>query len=1034
MPGTPGRRARVRPSLRGMLLAAIMGASCLQPAPRAPTGVASPPAQEIHVGHEIDSPARAVFPQRYSFALEAGSAAVVEAQQAGLDVELCLFDPAGRRRVCVDRRGENGTESLAFIADESGAHELHVAYHGRRSQGHYRLVLRSLGRPSAADAARASAQALEFQALTETRDPRNGALRRAGETCDKAVAAWGALGASSERAMALRRCAEWRAQAGETAAARARLEEAERIFARLGEADARSQVWGELAALAALDWRRQDEAREWATRALRARDPTARALGLHALGERAINAAENGTAARHLLEAAELWSEMGDVRGEAATRVMLGEAYTRLGRDPDAWGQFTQARRLRHKVEDVGGAAEALAQLGWLQFLQGHMDAALRSYEQALGVLERLGRWPDVVGVLDRRASCLARVPRFDEALRDYERALGLARARGDEVDAERVLANIVDLRARQAVHARTQASAADEASHERAHARARALGDVETGAGVLLGQARYLRAQGRLPEAAESVERALRLFEAIGARIDAPLSRMSFHAQWHKSWEFLVETLLELHAREPDRGHDARAFEAAERARARTLLDSLAAAPAPVSSASAGTTPFGSDALDREEFRRARPLARVSPASLAEIQRELLDDDTLLLAYALGPERGHLWIVGRRSFETHELGSRADIEALATRVAAMLRRSAATAFRGRALQAATGLSDVVLGPAIGRLHAARRLLIVSDGALSHVPFAALPVPPRSRATRVPMGRAWPEGRVPLVADYEVINAPSASVLRQLRRQGHGPRPAQVLAVLADPVLDGDARPSARLAIEPLPEKLRTARADLRQGARSAGRALGRLPYSEVEADLITAGVPRERLLLLKGHAATREAVLGSRLADYKIVHFSTHGFVADRDPRLSGLALSERDKVGRPLDGFLRVRDLTQARFNADLVVLSACQTGLGADLPGEGLVGLTQAFLVAGARRVLVSLWAVDDRATAVLMQAFYRALLAQGLPPARALREAQLELLAQPEFAAPQHWAAFVLLGDWLGWPTPETPPNKTGEAGF
>jgi CHAT domain-containing protein len=161
---------------------------------------------------------------------------------------------------------------------------------------------------------------------------------------------------------------------------------------------------------------------------------------------------------------------------------------------------------------------------------------------------------------------------------------------------------------------------------------------------------------------------------------------------------------------------------------------------------------------------------------------------------------------------------------------------------------------------------------------------------------------------------------------------------------------------------------------------------------------------------------ASRSTVLGSALADYRIVHFATHGLIDAERPELSGLILSLVNDRGAQQDGLLRLHDIYNMRLNADLVVLSACQTALGKEINGEGLVGLTRGFMYAGAPRVVASLWQVSDVATAELMKRFYAGMLQKRLPASAALRRAQLEIARDPQWASPYFWAGFVLQGDW------------------
>jgi CHAT domain-containing protein len=188
------------------------------------------------------------------------------------------------------------------------------------------------------------------------------------------------------------------------------------------------------------------------------------------------------------------------------------------------------------------------------------------------------------------------------------------------------------------------------------------------------------------------------------------------------------------------------------------------------------------------------------------------------------------------------------------------------------------------------------------------------------------------------------------------------------------------------------------------------------LPFTRQEAEQILALVPTAERMQAFDFAANRAIATSPELSQYRIVHFATHGILNSTQPQLSGLVLSLVDEKGTSQNGFLQLRDVFNLNLPAELVVLSACETGLGEDVKGEGLVGLTRGFMYAGSPRVLVSLWSVSDRATAELMATFYKKMLQDGLKPAAALRAAQLEMWQQQQWQAPYYWAAFTLQGDW------------------
>jgi CHAT domain-containing protein len=262
---------------------------------------------------------------------------------------------------------------------------------------------------------------------------------------------------------------------------------------------------------------------------------------------------------------------------------------------------------------------------------------------------------------------------------------------------------------------------------------------------------------------------------------------------------------------------------------------------------------------------------------------------------------------------------------------------------------------------------------------------------------------------------------PSASALGALRAEVAGRKPApRMLAVFADPVFDAAdprvGRPQGPTQSAASPEASRVLEHLADPGDGAAKLKIPRLPFTLQEADQILRVAPDPSNLRAVGFQASRATAIGGQLSQFRYLHFATHGYLDTERPSLSALVLSQIDEKQQPQDGFLRVNDIYNARMPAELVVLSACQTGLGQEVRGEGLMGLTRAFLYAGAPRVVVSLWNVNDRATAGLMTGFYRAMLREGKRPAAALREAQMELRKQKRWESPYYWAAFVQHGDW------------------
>jgi CHAT domain-containing protein/tetratricopeptide (TPR) repeat protein len=456
--------------------------------------------------------------------------------------------------------------------------------------------------------------------------------------------------------------------------------------------------------------------------------------------------------------------------------------------------------------------------------------------------------------------------------------------------------------------------------------------------------------------------------------------------------------------------------------------------------------------------IRRASPrftaLARPQPLSLPEIQRQL-DAGTVLLEYSLGKERSYLWAIRQNGLTSYELPGREEIEKAARKVYDLLtargrslRDETPTQKRGRFAiadaqlpEAADRLSRMLLSPAAAELDA-KRLIVVADGALQYLPFAMLPDPRaderkgkaetiRKRGALAEASAARrPSAPTPLMAEHEIVNLPSISALAVQRVEVAGRKPSpRGVAVIADPVFyAADTRVKA---VAPKPSTPATpddtapdpvATRIIEHLNDDSGKAvtrkimIPRLPYTRQEADRILAVAPGSTNLEAIDFKASRAIVMDKELGQYRYIHFATHGVLDSERPGLSSLVLSLVDEEGKAKDGFLRAHEIYNLDLPAELIVLSACQTGLGKEIKGEGLVGLTRGFMYAGAARVVVSLWNVNDKATSELMAKFYQKMLKEGQRPAAALQSAQVEMWRQGQWRSPYYWAPFVLQGEW------------------
>ncbi len=660
---------------------------------------------------------------------------------------------------------------------------------------------------------------------------------------------------------------------------------------------------------------------------------------------------------RRSLEIAQL---LGAVDSQGTELNNLGELHLSLGQAETALELFQEALKLRQQASDARGVAVTWTSLGNAYRRLGRLDQARDAYRTSLRLYAEA---PPEERDRYRRKQANAQIGlglaemkarRLDLAERAFTSALSVARDTEQRATEAAALLNLGEVRELRGDAGRARELARDSLGIFEE------LADPQGQGSASFARARAERLAGRLGEALSWMRRAVKHVEAVreGARIED--FRTSYFARKREYYEHLVDLLMELDDNEPDAGWAEQALAVSERSRARSLLDTL---------------------------RLSRSGSVLDETLTAErLRAEVLDAETVLLEVSLGDERSHLWLLGDDVLVTHPLPGRHRLDALARRTHRTLRTSRQPIAAAQAAQQLAALSRLLLAPVAEHL-GDRRLLVVVEGALQYLPFAVLPDPRTLGGTP----------STPLGERHEVVTLPTASlvpVLRALRRRGGGK-----VAVLADPVFNPD---DPRLAD--------------REAADASGCELLRLPYSAQEAAAILALVDEDARLAALGFDANLDFVRSASLSAARIVHFATHGRLDAEEPTRSGIELSCFDASGRRREGTLYAYEVYDLELSADLVVLSACETALGREVRGEGLMSLTRGFFHAGAPRVMVSLWAVDDQATAELMRRFYRHLLHDGKTPAAALQAAQATLRQEPRWAAPYFWAGFVLQGDW------------------
>lgn len=982
----------------------LLGAACRsEPSPARdwPGPVVATPGS----GATADLPAGTVH--RYRLPLEAGRFLRLSVEQRGVDLEVSLGAPDGATLLRVDRpTGDVGSELILAVTGSAGPHLLTIGPGG--GAGSYAARIETL-RPAGPDDRRLAAA---YRRFTRVRELEGGAEQVA--ELSAVLGDLEGLDAPALRGEVLqRRASRYSLYLGEHERAVEDSRAAAEIFAatgdRLWEALARTDLGTNLltlmrvdAALPELDAGRRLAHGEG--------DGFTEARALQALGQAYRSRGELQRALDHYHRALASWPP-GDTLSRPSTLHALGVLHARfLGDVEGGRSLLLEARDTWQMPGRAAWKASTLDQLGLLALDDDRAAEALEHFRQALELRhDRCSR----ALTLTRLALAHGRLGEARRAAERLDEALALTAGepcprRGPAVEryAAAVYAALGDPRRAAAAAGRCAALYA-------------ARGDGAGRTACLTAGARAELALGRPEAAAETSGRALRIVRGVRPTVLRDDLRTSYFAAVQELYDLHVEALLEL-------GRDGEAWRTAEEARARLLRDVLAesgggrgdAVPAELArrreslqrrlnvlenrrlrlagreSPESGDLRRGIDDviedLERvrgEIRRRGGTVDGSGPPSLADLRRQL-DGDALLLELRLGDEASTLWAVDRDSLTAHRLPPRRVLERAAEEALHWLR---GRRWPQRNPAPLCELSRLLLAPVAGEL-GARPLLLVPDGVLEAVSFAALPDPAAAGPCR---------DAPPLVARHDLSYLPSLATLAEQRRRLAGRRPPDGwLAVVADPIYGpGDERLAAGV-----------------RGAEDGPPArLARLPWAGAEAAALVDSLPPERTFSATGTAASRRTVLSGRLAGYRVVHFATHGVLHARRPLwLSHLALSRLNDAGEPVDGALYAHEIHRLELPAELVVLSACDTALGRAVRGEGLMaGLPRAFLSAGAARVVVSLWAVDDRGTRDLMVRFYDALLDGGVPPARALRRAQLAMWRQGR--PPREWAGFALQGD-------------------
>ena len=1060
---------------------------------------------ELRLGAPVEQELKGGDEHSYRVRVETGQFLKVIVEQKGIDVAVQLFGSDGKPILQVDTsNGTQGPELVSLIAPVAGVYRLDVkSLDIKATPGRYEVRFEELREATPKDkdriaAERALAEAAQFhvQGTAES-------LRKTLEKYEEALLLWQRLGDQQREALTLNMIGDRYRDLGESQKALGYHNQAVSLrralgdrqgegvslynigfdYFQLGDSQKALEYFNQALPLLRAVKDREAEANTLGVMGLayqnlgrlaESLDHLNQALQLHRLLGNRMNEANALSdvsmpyfylgqwqkALECLNQALSLVRQFNDRRIEGDIVNNIGFIYRQVGETHKALEYYTKALELRRAAGDRNKEANSLYNIGGIYWSLDDVQKALDYYNQTLSIVRTVGDRRGEAYTLLGLAVAHRSQGETHKALDFFNQALLLWRTLGDPMTEALTLDRIGTTYSLLKKH--------DEAARylEQALTLQRQIGARSDEVETLAHLARVEQGRGRLTVARSQIEAVLDIVEGRRSQFVGQQMRTSFLAFNHEFYELYIDVLMQMHQNEPLGGHDAVAFAASERARARGLLEILAEARVDLrqgvdaalleressvqqqlSTKSDGLTRLLNSKHTEDQATAARKeidalltdyqdvtaqirakspryaeLTQPKPLSTKEIQ-QLLDKDTLLLEYALGEERSYLWALTATSVNSFELPKRSEIEAVAQQLYKLI-----TTRKNRDLDAqketATVLSRMLLKPVATQL-GRKRLLIVSDAALHYIPFAALPDPvePNSRQLA---GRPSKSKYQPLVVNHEIVTLPSASVLA-IGRQTRADRKsaAKTVAIFADPVFAADdprIKPAAgteRVAASPQvrADNKEDVRSDVERSARELGLdAFQRLRFTRDEAEAIARQVPSKDFLLALDFDASRPKALSEQLGQYRIIHFATHGLVNNEHPELSGIVLSLVDSSGQPQNGFVRLHDVYNLKLPTELVVLSGCRSALGKEVKGEGLIGLTRGFMYAGAERVMVSLWSVSDEGTAELMKKFYQGMLGRGLRPAAALREAQVAMWKRDWWEAPYYWSGFVIQGDW------------------
>ena len=677
-----------------------------------------------------------------------------------------------------------------------------------------------------------------------------------------------------------------------------------------------------------------------------------------------------------------LHGETGYMLGKGIMLKNIGYLYKELGNYPEALVNYKQALAIHTKIGNKKFQGQTLGMIGYVYHLLGEYEKALAHYDKALAILSETGNKKGEGVIFNYFGFTNLALKKYEKSLTYHQNALKIFQK----------------------------------------------INRPELIRSALKGLADNYLAQKKYDKSFSCLRKAIQNMEFARSELKLKERKAGFMAKRINYYEAMIHLLYEMHLRNPAKSYDKECFYYIEKAKARAFFENLQEEKIDLKKnlsaeikteehritseiSNLQTNLFNPKLSDRERekiekkiknledqyqhllqrIKREHPeyasIIHHKPYKLEKIQNQLASNDTALIEYFLTENEAFLAIITRDDFSIQKLVNSRIILERVTNYIELLSEKGATEFR--AAIAGEKLFQELLGPVQNKLKGIKKLIFVSDNQLHYLPFEALIMP--GTATE-------PEF---LVEKFQITYAPSASSLVTLLSRKREPKFQMAFLGFADPVFN----PNETSVHEMSNTRM------MREISEEKGFDFNRLPFTSTEIQKISAHFPAKSKKIYSRSDATEEMVKETNLSKYRIIHFATHGFLDEQIPSRSSLIFTLDSDPKE--DGFFQVREIYDTRLNAELVVLSACNTGKGKLEKGEGVSGLSRAFLNAGAQSVVMSLWNINDIATSEFMARFYKYLM-EGISKAEALQKVKIQMI-HSKYSHPSFWAAFVLNGD-------------------